>query len=326
MSSLICKVEKYPLAGAFRISRGSKTEAVVVVVSIHRDGFTGYGECLPYNRYNESTDSVCAQIHSMSELVSDGLDRISLQDKLLPGAARNALDCALIDLEAKQKGIRAWELLQLESPQPCTTAYTLSLDNPETMAMNAKKHSDRGLLKLKLGPDDAADCVREVRKQAPLSELIVDANEAWSIEQLENSIDEFAACKVAMVEQPLPAAADDLLTGRQFPIAIGADESAHTSNELSELVNKYQIVNIKLDKTGGLTEAIKMRKLAQDLNLNCMIGCMIATSLSMAPATLLANQARFVDLDGPLLLAKDRSPSIDYQKDKIYPPDSQLWG
>ena len=326
MQSIKCSVEKYPLANAFRISRGSKTEAIVVVASVTSGGVTGYGECLPYARYDETPESVCKQINSIYSGNGTDLNRHALQDNLTAGAARNALDCALIDLEAKQRGIRAWDIFGIERPVPCVTAYTLSLDQPEKMASNARTHQNRGLLKLKLGPDNAVDCVREVRKQAPNSELIVDANEAWSMSQLDGSIEDFAACNVTMVEQPLPAASDDALTGQKFPIPIGADESAHTSEELDSLAEKYQVINIKLDKTGGVTEAIRMLDRAQELNLDCMIGCMIATSLFMAPAMLLTTRARFVDLDGPLLLAKDRYPGMLYTNDKIHSPNKELWG
>jgi L-Ala-D/L-Glu epimerase len=326
MRQLTIQSEHWPLLNPFRISRGSKTEAVVVTVSISENGITGVGECLPYPRYNESVESVTTEIQSIKSEIESRLDRNQLLDALPAGAARNAVDCALLDLECKTQGMRAWEILQIAEPVATTTAYTLSLDNPDTMAANAATHAHRGLLKLKLGPQNALECVREVRRAAPASRLIVDANEGWTLAEFEQAIDGFAALDVAMVEQPLAAGTDAVLAGKNYPVALGADESCHATQGLAELAACYQVVNLKLDKTGGVTEALRVRELAASLNLDVMVGCMIATSLSMAPAMLITPGARFVDLDGPLLLAKDRDPGLYYASDQVYPPKAELWG
>ncbi len=326
MNSLTIAAEEWPLAQEFRIARTSKTAARVVYITITCDEAVGHGECLPYPRYSESTGSVVAQIEQVRDEIEAGCDRPTLQRLLPPGAARNALDCALLDLECKQTGFRAWQVLNTATPEPIATAYTLSMDDPDSMAVNATQHAGHRLLKLKLGPVDAMDCVRAVRRAAPDSRLIVDANEAWTLQQFERVLDEFAACDVEMIEQPLPAGEDEQLHGLKSPVLLGADESCHTGDDVERLADCYQVLNIKLDKTGGLTEALRLKTLALSHGLDVMVGCMVATSLSMAPATILTPGARFVDLDGPLLLKKDRTPGLEYQADRVFPPGAALWG
>jgi L-alanine-DL-glutamate epimerase-like enolase superfamily enzyme len=323
---LAARIECWPIAGAFTISRGAKTEAVTVVAEVSQDGHTGRGECVPYPRYGETPEATLAAVQAMREPLSRGLDRQGLQAAMPAGAARNALDCALVDLEAKSGGRRAWTLLGRPAPRPCTTAYTISLGTPEAMAAATAKAAHRPLLKIKLGGDGDAGRIAAVRKAAPESELIVDANEAWSAANLAQNLAACAAFGVTLVEQPLPAGHDEALAGVKRPVAVCADESVHARASLDELRDRYDAVNIKLDKTGGLTEALAMADAAQALGFDIMIGCMVATSLAMAPAMLLAQQARFVDLDGPLLLARDRDGGLRYDGSLVYPPEAALWG
>ena len=320
------RIERWPIAGAFTISRGAKTEAVTVVAEVSQGGHTGRGECVPYPRYGETPEATLAAIQAMREPLSRGLDRQGLQAAMPAGAARNALDCALVDLEAKTFGLRAWTLLGRPAPSSCTTAYTISLGTPEAMAAATAKASHRPLLKIKLGGDGDAERIAAVRKAAPESELIVDANEAWSPANLAQNLAACAAFGVTLVEQPLPAGQDEALAGVKRPVAVCADESVHARASLDGLRDRYDAVNIKLDKTGGLTEALAMADAAQALGFDIMIGCMVATSLAMAPAMLLAQQARFVDLDGPLLLARDRDGGLRYDGSLVYPPEAALWG
>ena len=320
------RIERWPIAGAFTISRGAKTEAVTVVAEVSQGGHTGRGECVPYPRYGETPEATLAAIQAMREPLSRGLDRQGLQAAMPAGAARNALDCALVDLEAKTGGRRAWTLLGRPAPRPCTTAYTISLGTPEAMAAATAKASHRPLLKIKLGGDGDAERIAAVRKAAPESELIVDANEAWSPANLAQNLAACAAFGVTLVEQPLPAGQDEALAAVKRPVAVCADESVHARASLDGLRDRYDAVNIKLDKTGGLTEALAMADAAQALGFDIMIGCMVATSLAMAPAMLLAQQARFVDLDGPLLLARDRDGGLRYDGSLVYPPEAALWG
>ncbi|WFU75764.1 N-acetyl-D-Glu racemase DgcA [Bradyrhizobium sp. CB2312] len=324
--ALRSQIERFPIAGSFTISRGAKTEAVTVVAEVSRDGLTGRGECVPYPRYGETPEATLAAIQAMEDAVRGGLDREALQAAMKPGAARNALDCAFIDLEAKQAGLRAWSLLGRPSPGERTTAFTISLGAPETMAAAAAKAAHRPLLKIKLGGEGDAARIAAVRKAAPESELIVDANEAWAEANLEANLAACAAAGVTLVEQPLPAGRDHALARIKRPLAVCADESVHDRGSLAPLRDRYDAVNIKLDKTGGLTEALAMADAAQALGFEIMIGCMVATSLSMAPATLVTPQARFVDLDGPLLLAHDRNHGLRYDGSLVYPPESSLWG
>jgi L-alanine-DL-glutamate epimerase-like enolase superfamily enzyme len=324
--TLAARIERWPIAGRFTISRGAKTEAVAVVAEIGRDGHVGRGECVPYPRYGETPEATLAAILAMQEPIERGLDRKALQGTMPAGAARNALDCALVDLEAKTAGRRAWDLLGRPAPVACTTAYTISLGSPETMAEAAAKAAHRPLLKIKLGGDEDGARIAAVRRSAPRSELIVDANEAWTTANLEQNLAECAKAGVTLVEQPLAAGNDAALARIKRPLAVCADESVHDRASLQDLRDRYDAVNIKLDKTGGLTEALAMADAAQAQGFQIMVGCMVATSLAMAPAMLLARQARYVDLDGPLLLARDRDDGLRYDGSLIYPPDAQLWG
>ena len=323
---LAAQIERWPIAGAFAISRGAKTEAITVVAEVSQGGHTGRGECVPYARYGETPEATLAAILSMRESLRKGLGRQALQAALPAGAARNALDCALIDLDARISGRRAWELLERPAPRPCTTAFTISLGTPEAMAAATAKAADRPLLKIKLGGDGDGDRIAAVRREAPESELIVDANEAWTPDNLEENLAACEAAGVTLVEQPLPAGQDGALARIRRPMAVCADESVHDRASLDGLRERYDAVNIKLDKTGGLTEALAIADAAQALGFEIMVGCMVATSLAMAPAMLLTPQARFVDLDGPLLLAKDRDDGLRYDGSTVYPPDAALWG
>ncbi len=316
------QADVFRLAEVFTISRGSRTEAKVLTVTVNRGGYTGWGECVPYARYGESLESVTAQI----EALPAGITRAELQEALEPGAARNAVDCALWDLEAKAAGKRVWELAGLAAPGPMVTAYTLSLDTPEKMQAAAAKNAHRPLLKIKLGtPDDMAR-LEAVRAGAPKARIIVDANEGWSAEVYADLAPHLVRLGVALVEQPLPAADDAALIGIDRPVPVCADESCHDRASLPHLVGKYDMVNIKLDKTGGLTEALALRAAARAAGYQVMVGCMVGSSLAMAPAVLLAQGAEYVDLDGPLLLAEDRSTPLAYADGMVYPPEAGLWG
>lgn len=326
--TLTIRAESFPIRGTFRISRGAKTEAQVLVAELRdADGRVGRGECVPYGRYGESIDSVTAAMETTRDLFARGMDRRRLLYALPAGAARNALDCALWDLAAKRAGRPAWELAGLAPPEPVTTAFTLSIDSPDAMEQAAAAATDRPLLKLKLAGDGAdLDRVAAVRRAAPGSRLIVDANEGWTPDDLTTLPDALARLGVEMIEQPLPAGADTALEGFRSPIPIGADESAHGLAGLEELANRYDVINVKLDKTGGLTEGLAVKARAQSLGLSVMVGCMVASSLSMAPALLLAQGADYVDLDGPLLLARDREPGLRYDGATLFPDDGGIWG
>jgi L-alanine-DL-glutamate epimerase-like enolase superfamily enzyme len=323
---LAARIEHWPIAGRFTISRGAKTEAVTVVAEISQGGHTGRGECVPYPRYGETAEASLTAILAMQEAVGRGLDSNALQTTMPACAARNALDCALLDLQAKSSGERVWELLGRPAPRACTTAFTISLGSVEAMAEATARAADRPLLKIKLGGDGDGERIAAVRRAAPRSELIVDANKAWTTANLERNLAECANAGVTLVEQPLPAGRDEALARIKRPLAVCADESAHDRASLVELRDRYDAINIKLDKAGGLTEALAMAKAAQGEGFDIMIGCMVATSLAMAPAMLLAQEARFVDLDGPLLLARDRNKGLRYDGSLIYPPDAALWG
>jgi L-alanine-DL-glutamate epimerase-like enolase superfamily enzyme len=324
--TLEARIEHWPIEGNFTISRGAKTEAVVVVAKVTYDNTSGRGECVPYPRYGETPEATLAAILGMKDAIGRGLNREGLQSAMPPSAARNALDCALLDLEAKQIGIRIWDRLGRLAPRPTVTAYTISLGSPETMAAATAKAAHRPLLKIKLGGDGDGMRIAAVRKAAPDSELIVDANEAWTEANLEQNLAACASAGVTLVEQPLPAGQDGRLAHIKRPIAVCADESVHDRASLGRLRERYDAVNIKLDKTGGLTEALAMADAATAQGFDIMVGCMVATSLSMAPAMLLAQQARFVDLDGPLLLKRDRDGGLRYDGSLVYPPDAALWG
>ncbi|MGO4339111.1 N-acetyl-D-Glu racemase DgcA [Labrys sp. KB_33_2] len=319
-------VERWPLANVFTIARGSKTEAVVVVVEIARDGLLGRGECVPYARYGETVEGVVQAIEAQRPAIEAGLSRAALQDLVPAGAARNAIDCALWDLEAKLAGKPAWRMAGLTEPGPVTTAYTISLGEPEAMAEAAAKAAHRPLLKVKLGTTDDAARIGAVRRYAPRSQLIIDANEGWRADNLVANLRACAQAGVTLIEQPLPAGDDGALAQVERIVPVCADESLHDRASLSGLKGRYDAINIKLDKTGGLTEAIALAEQARSLDLDLMIGCMVGTSLAMAPALLLAGQAVVVDLDGPLLLAGDREPGLRYDGSTVYPPEAGLWG
>ena len=325
---LTLTAESWPIGRAFRIARGVKTEAHVVVATIADEGVVGRGECVPYPRYGESVASVCAQIESLRAEVEHGLTREALQVRLPAGAARNALDCALIDWEAKSSGRRAFELLGLPAPRPVQTAYTLSLDAPAAMGHAAAEAAAKGyrLLKLKIAGGDDFARVEAVRRAAPSARLIVDANEGWTRDELIHLTPHLAGLGVALIEQPLKAADDDALLKFKSPVPLCADESCHTRADLPRIVGRYSHINVKLDKAGGLTEAAALVRSAQALGLGLMVGCMVSTSLAMAPASLLTGMAEFTDLDGPLLLARDREPQMRYERDLLYPPEPDLWG
>lgn len=316
------KAESFPLAEVFRIARGSRTHADVLSVEISRDGFKGRGECVPYSRYGESIESVKHQIESLPE----EFNRKSLQNLLPPGAARNAVDCALWDLEAKTTGKRAWELTGLPVPGPEITAFTLSLDTPERMRVSAAKNAYRPLLKIKLGTPDDMPRLEAVRAGAPKSTIIVDANEGWTTEIYKELAPHLLRLGVSMVEQPLPAGDDALLSEIDRPLPVCADESCHDRGSLPGLKGRYDMVNIKLDKTGGLTEALLLKKEAIKEGYKIMVGCMVGTSLAMAPAVLVAQKTAITDLDGPLLLAKDRKNPLTFDEQGIHPPSAELWG
>jgi L-alanine-DL-glutamate epimerase-like enolase superfamily enzyme len=316
----------WKLAAPFAISRGSKTSADVVVAEIFDGEFRGRGECVPYPRYGESVDSVVATLEAMQGAVYSGLDRRELQRVMPPGAARNALDCAFWDLDAKRDNCRAADLAGIVAMHPVVTAYTLSLDTPERMSEAAAAQRHRPLLKLKLNGDGDVERVRAVRGAAPAARLIVDPNEGWRERHLSEVMPALAEFGVALIEQPLPADDDDALALVTHPIPICADESCHTTADLDRLAGKYDAVNIKLDKTGGLTEALALAAAARERGFAIMVGCMIGTSLAMAPALLIAQQAKIVDLDAPLLLASDRVPGLRYDGSTVYPPEPVLWG
>ncbi|KPB00926.1 N-acetyl-D-Glu racemase DgcA [Ahrensia marina] len=316
--------QSYPIRGEFRISRGAKTEAEVILCQIEQGETIGRGECVPYNRYNEDMDSVFAQIEAIK---SGEIDEIEEQvTHLKPGAARNALDCAIWDWKAKSTGKPVADQICRMAPRPVETAFTLSLDTPGRMADAARAASHRTVIKIKLGGDNDIACMHAVTANAPNSRIIIDANEAWTSDIFAQMMREASRLKIALIEQPLPAGDDDILLDIPHPVPICADESIHTSEELGNLRGKYDFVNIKLDKTGGLSEALKLRDQARELGFGIMVGCMVGSSLAMAPAVLLAQDAEFVDLDGPLLLAKDRSPALNYFGSTVSPPTPSLWG
>jgi len=324
--SLGLRVERWPIRGAFTIARGSKREAAVVVAEIGDGAHTGRGECVPYARYGESLEGVVAALEGCRAALARGLDRAGLAALLPPGAARNALDCALWDLEAKQSGTSVAALAGLPPLHPVPTAFTISLGDPETMAAHAREARAHPLLKLKLGGAGDAARLAAVRAAVPDARLIADANEAWQTHETESLLAAAAEAGVELVEQPLPAGEDALLAEIARPVPVCADESVHDSASLAALAGRYDAVNIKLDKTGGLTEALLTAAQARALGLKIMVGSMVATSLAMAPALLLAQDADFVDLDGPLLLERDRAPGLTYEGGMIWPPPPELWG
>lgn len=326
MIQTACRIDAFPLRETFTISRGSRTEAVVVTVRVREGDHKGWGESVPYARYGETPESVVAQITEMAAAVAGEADPIAALQTFPPGAARNALDCALWDLRAKASGRPVWGLLEVEAPQPMVTAYTLSLDEPETMRAKAREHATRPLLKIKLGGEDDLARLEAVREGAPQATIIVDANEGWSRDTYAALAPRLVDLDVTMVEQPFPAGDDEALIGIERPIPVCADESCHDRASLAALKGKYDMVNIKLDKTGGLTEAIRLRDAARAAGFQVMMGCMVGTSLAMAPALIVAQGAEVVDLDGPLLLAEDRPHPLTYAGSEIGPAPTLLWG
>jgi L-Ala-D/L-Glu epimerase len=326
MMQFSCETQSWPIAGTFTIARGSKTAADVVVVTLQRNGATGQGECVPYARYNESVPMVLDALQQAKAAIEALPSRAAIPSLNLPHAASNALDCAMWDLECKEAGKSIWNLLNLPQPKPCVTAFTLSLGSADDMAAAAKAASSRPLLKLKLGRDGDEQRLAAIRAAAPHSRLIVDANEGWGPDSLPLMLEACARYGVELVEQPLPAGNDEALRGLPRQTMICADESAHGIESLAHLKGKYDAINIKLDKTGGLTPALELASAAKSQGFKIMVGCMLATSLAMAPAFVIAQGADYVDLDGPLLLAKDRSPAIAYDGSLMLPPPPALWG
>ncbi len=326
MVSLTLTRDEFKLKQAFTISRGSRTVAQVLTVQLTEGEHWGRGECYPYARYGESLDSVREQIRAVESDIVSGASRDTLQQLMPAGAARNAIDCALWDLEAKRSGVPVWKLAGLSAPEAITTAYTLSLDTPEAMRTAAAEHANRPLLKIKLGSAGDLDRLRAIRLGAPDATLIVDANEGWSATDYDELAPVMLELGVSMVEQPLPQSSDEALAGRARPLPVCADESCHDVASLQALVGKYDMINIKLDKTGGLTEALALKSAALELGFDVMVGCMVTSSLAMAPAMLVAQGARVADLDGPLLLAEDRMPAVEYHSSVMQPAPAELWG
>jgi L-Ala-D/L-Glu epimerase / N-acetyl-D-glutamate racemase len=323
---LAVTIERWPIKGGFTISRGAKHEAVVVVATISDGHHAGRGECVPYAHYGESVEGVAAAIEACAPAIARGMSGAELAALLPAGAARNALDCALWDLEAKRSGRSAASLAGIGTLRPVLSAFTLSLAAPEAMAEAARRARGYPLIKLKLGGDGDAERLGAVRRAVPNTRLIADANEAWQPHETESLLAEAAAAGVELIEQPLPAGHDELLARIDHPVPICADESVHDRASLEALADRYDAVNIKLDKTGGLTEALAVAVAARAAGLKIMVGSMVATSLAMAPALLLAQGAEFVDLDGPLLLARDRLPGLTYDGGMVFPPPPALWG
>ena len=321
MSITVTK-DVFQLAEVFTISRGSRTEAQVLTVRVERDGVVGQGECVPYARYDETLDSVIEEILSLPSEIT----RAALQSALPAGAARNAVDCALWDLEAKKAGVRVWDLLGLPAPKPEITAYTLSLAEPDVMEASARKHSHRPLLKIKLGTPDDMPRLEAVRRGAPDTPIIIDANEGWTAEVYSDLAPHLVRLGVKLVEQPLPAGADDMLAEIERPLPVCADEACHDRASLPSLKGKYDVINIKLDKTGGLTEALALKDAGIAQGYDVMVGCMVGSSLAMAPATILAQGVAFTDLDGPLLLAEDRDEPLNFDEAGVHAPKPELWG
>lgn len=319
-------VERWPIAGAFTISRGSKTEAAVVLCILTDGDYVGRGECVPYARYGESLDSVCGEIEKLRDALLNGATREDLPALIGAGAARNAIDCALWDLEAKRSGKLVADMVGLPPLRDLTTAVTVSFGNARAMAASAAAFADRPLIKVKVGGDNDAERIRLVAEAAPASRIIIDANEGWSGDNIVENMLAAAKAGVVLIEQPLPAGKDEILAEIPHPVPVCADESAHGTDDLHTLLGRYDSINIKLDKTGGLTEALRMQKRARELGFGIMVGCMVGTSLAMAPATLVAQDADFVDLDGPLILKEDRDPGLVFEGSRVSPPEPELRG
>ena len=324
--SLTAEETVFPLAEVFTISRGSRTEARVVTVELSDGTHTGRGESVPYARYDETVAGVIETINGLSAELANGLNRQDLQSALPGGAARNALDCAFWDLEAKRAGKRAWQLAGLSEPGPQITAYTLSLADPDVMRAKAQQNAHRPLLKIKLGGENDMARLEAVREGAPDTDIIIDANEGWDVATYRELAPVLLRLGVKMVEQPLPAGDDEALRGIERVLPVCADEACHDTASLPNLAGKYDMINIKLDKTGGLTEALALRDAGLAAGFQIMVGCMVGSSLAMAPATLVAQGAAYTDLDGPLLLAEDRNTPLHFDNQGVHPPVAELWG
>ena len=318
--------ESWLIEGSFTISRGSRTHANVVVVELQQGEFIGRGECVPYAHYGESIESVIAELSLLKDKIATGFTRQQIQSLLPAGAARNALDCAYWDLACKKSGQRIWQELDMTDPKPLITAFTLSLDTPENMKKAAIENAHRPLLKLKLAGEGDVERVAAVREGSPDARIIVDANEGWNEEQYLEMVPELVKLGVEMIEQPLPADNDSALEHLPRPITLCADESCHDRSSLANIIGRYDMINIKMDKTGGLTEALALKEEAEKAGLEIMVGCMLATSLGMAPAFMVAQNVQIVDLDGPLLLAEDRQPGIEFDESIMNVYQAELWG
>ncbi|TWG49579.1 N-acetyl-D-Glu racemase DgcA [Aminobacter sp. J44] len=323
---LFVRAERFPLAAAFTISRGTKTEAAVLTCTIRDGGNAGHGECVPYARYGETLENVTEQIEAARSAIENGASREEILSIMKPGAARNAVDCALWDLEAKSGAGPVTERIGVATAKPLITAYTISLGEPEQMGAAARENAHRPVLKVKVGTEDDVSRIAAVAEAASNARIILDANEGWTEDNIRKHLLAAARYRVAVVEQPLPAGRDEILRNIPHPVPVCADESVHTVEGLEQLLGLYDAINIKLDKTGGLTGALTLHQRARELGFGIMVGCMVGTSLAMAPAVLLAQDADFVDLDGPLLLAKDREEPLTYEGSLVYPPSPALWG
>jgi L-alanine-DL-glutamate epimerase-like enolase superfamily enzyme len=323
---LSARIERWPVAGAFTIARGAKTHVDVVVAEVSADGLTGRGEGTPIYYHGETAETVLAAVLAQAGAIADGLDRAGLQDRLPRGAARNALDCALWDLDAARAGQPVWRLAGLAAPQPRVTAFTISLGDPARMEADARAAAHLPLLKLKLAGEGDLARVAAVRRGAPAARLIVDANEAWTGRDVAAEAAQLVPFGVELIEQPVRRGEDARLDGVASPIPLAADESLQDRADLARCAGRYQAVNIKLDKCGGLTEALALADAARGLGLDLMVGCMLATSLGIAPAFLLGGQARWIDLDGALLLAEDRPGAMAAADGVLAPPGAALWG
>lgn len=323
---LVIRAESWPLARPFAISRGVKTAADVVVVEIVEEGVRGWAECVPYPRYDETVESVIAEIEEVRRDLEGDIDGAALQSLMQAGAARNAVDCALWDLRAKQAGASVAELCGLGDLKPEITAETIGIGTPGEMGVRAAELKSAPLLKIKMNAEDIEARLDAIRENAPDARLIVDPNEGWTACIVASKGKYLQDIGVEMLEQPVPAGDDEGLRGIESPVALCADEALHTSADLERLQGKYDMINIKLDKTGGLTEALALKEKAQEMGFGIMVGCMVGSSLAMAPAVLAAQGAKIVDLDGPLLLKEDRKPGLDFSNGMIHPPKPDLWG
>ena len=326
LRAVITGIERRALHTPFRIARGSRTQIELAMVTIRQGDAVGRGEGSVTGRYGESVESVTAQLRAVEGALADGVSRDALRALMPAGSARNAVDCALWDLEAKITGKTVAERILGQAAKPLVTAYTISLADPETMAAKTAENAGRPLLKIKTGTADDEARLRAVRAAAPEARIIIDANEGWNDYNIEYYLRLAAELKISLIEQPLPAGKDDILARIDHPVLICADESVHSTKDLAGLRDRYDAINIKLDKTGGLTEALVMKAEAERLGFTIMVGCMLGTSLGMAPAVLAAQGAAFADLDGPLLLAQDREPGLVYEGSLVYPARPELWG